>query len=199
MTIVPASAVADAPLLPLSCLQADVPQGIAEGARLLLPPLERPHRCRRAAGRHGARLWRLRCGRRLGLEDGLRRLRGRERLVPPQVRPSHPRPSCVACECAAHVGQGRGSTAHAYASVPREPGIPAVLDADRARLRCRHGGCDDSGRYRARAVGRDGLARHPRRAGGGRRTRPIGGSGTRSSGPSPAFSPPSKTACISRP
>jgi hypothetical protein len=34
---------------------------------------------------------------------------------------------------------------------------------------------------------------------GGRRTRPIGGSWTRSSGPSPAFSPPSKTACISRP
>jgi len=34
---------------------------------------------------------------------------------------------------------------------------------------------------------------------GGRRTRPIGGSGTRSSGPPPAFSPPSKTACISRP
>ncbi len=66
-----------------------------------------PHRCRRAAGRYGARLWRLRCGRRLGLEDGVRRLRSRDRLVPPQVRPSHPRPSCLACGRAAHVGQGR--------------------------------------------------------------------------------------------
>ena len=49
------------------------------------------------------RLRRLGCSRRLGLEDRLRRLRGGDRAVPPQVRPRHPRPAphrrrrCSAC------------------------------------------------------------------------------------------------------
>src|SRR5258708_5847038 len=44
MTVISAPAVADAPLLPLSCPQVDVPRGLAEAARLLLPHLERGNR-----------------------------------------------------------------------------------------------------------------------------------------------------------
>ena len=44
MTIVPAPAAADAPLLALACAKADVPHGLVDAARLLLPHLERGQR-----------------------------------------------------------------------------------------------------------------------------------------------------------
>ncbi len=44
MTIVSAPAAADAPLLTIACPKADVPRGLADAARLLLPHLERGQR-----------------------------------------------------------------------------------------------------------------------------------------------------------
>ena len=44
MTIASAPAAADAPLLALACPKADVPHGLADAARLLLPHLERGQR-----------------------------------------------------------------------------------------------------------------------------------------------------------
>ena len=117
-----------------------------------------------AARRHGARLRRLRCRGRLGLEDGLRRLRGGDGPVPAQVRPGHARPRGVARGAARHAGQGRGAAAVAHAPLRREPGASAILDADRARLRRRHRGRDHAGRSRAGTLGRHRPARHLRRA-----------------------------------
>ena len=96
MTIVPAPAAADCaaarashapkPTLPRRPRRRRASSSAASRTRPA-------HRRGRAARRHGARLRRLRCRRRLGLEDRLRRLRGGDRPVPPQVRARHPRPA----------------------------------------------------------------------------------------------------------
>ena len=90
--------------------------------------------------------------------------------------PARPRKSC-SCASSARHAQARARlrrarrcwassrpSAHPYPSLGGEPGAPAVLDADRARLRCRTAAAHRIGRPRARAVGRDGAARHLCRA-----------------------------------
>ena len=142
MTIVSAPAAAAAPLLALACPTADVPHGLAAAARLLLPHLER-----------GQRIDAARCAPPWSAPSAapMRPAPGTGR---PPTTPARPRRSCSCASSAppcaptprrprrvlADAGQGRGSAAHAYAPLRGEPGAAAVLDADRARLRRRHGG-----------------------------------------------------------
>ncbi len=143
-----------------------------------------PHRCGHAARRDGARLRRLRCGRRMGLEDRLRLLRGGDGSVPAQIRPGYVRQGRITCRHAADAGQDRRASPDAYAPLRGEPGAPAILDADHARSRGQHRRRDHAGRPGAGAIGRDGPARHPRRAGRRRaRAQRAGGYPCRSAGP----------------
>jgi len=57
-------------------------------------------------------------------------------LFPPPVRSGHARQARRGA--ARHARQGRRAPAHPYAPLRREPGAPAVLDADPARLRSRN-------------------------------------------------------------
>ena len=76
-------------------------------------------------------LRRLRCPWWMGLEDGLRRLRGGDRSVPAEVRPRHARADSICRRHAADAGQDRGASPHPHAPVRGEPGAPAILAADR--------------------------------------------------------------------
>ena len=60
----------------------------------------------------------------------------------------------------------RGASAEPYAPFRREPGVAAILDADRAWPRCERRRRADVGRSRPGAVGGDRAPRHPRRARG---------------------------------
>ena len=84
MTIPPAPAAFRRASLPL----ARIPLPSLQAAAGVSFPISNgpPHRRHDAAHRDGARLRRLRRRRRLGLEDGLRRLRGGDGPVPAQVR-----------------------------------------------------------------------------------------------------------------
>ena len=78
-----------------------------------------PHRCGHAARRDGARLRRLRCGRRMGLEDRLRFLRGGDGSVPAQIRPGYARQGRVTRRHAADAGQDRRAFSRRIRAAPR--------------------------------------------------------------------------------
>ena len=119
----------------------------------------------RAAFRHGDRVLRHRRRRRLGVEGRLRGARSRPGIVPAQIR----RGDALAR------GLSRGDAGDADAACraarladPPLGGIralPAILDTDRARLCRRRSGHADSGRFRARTLGRHRLAGDLRRTG----------------------------------
>ena len=136
--------------------------GRLRGGRAPPPPsrTRQAGRCRRAARRHGGGLRRLRCLGRMGLENGLRRLRGGDRAVPAQIRKSAFPQSRISGRRAAAAGQGRRPSPHPYAPFCRERDLSAVLDADPARP-CRIGRRrHHAGRPRAGAIGRHRPARH---------------------------------------
>ncbi len=89
----------------------------------------------------------------VGLEGRLRGVRGRAGPVSASVRPGDARPA-GRCARLAMLGKVAALAADPHAALGGEPGDPAVLDADAARLRRGAGGRDHRRRPRAGALGR---------------------------------------------
>ena len=121
-------------------------------------------RCRHAPFRDGGGLRWQRRRRRLGLEERLRRLRGRGRPVPAPVRRRDGRARRDARRPAGDAGQGRRPAAEPYAALGGERDLPAVLHAAPPGVRGGHCGHDYAGRSGAGAVSRHRAACHLRRA-----------------------------------
>jgi hypothetical protein len=161
MTIVSASAPAQPSLLALACPKADVPRGLADAARLLLPYLERGHRIdaavlraameRAFGGSDAAGMWDWKTAYDACEAATVLFLR----KFGPAIRAQATSPGGllmlgkVAALLPTHTRRSQESQA-----------LQQFSNADRSGLRRRHGGRDHAGRYRARALGRDGFARH---------------------------------------
>ena len=119
-----------------------------------------------SARRHGARFRRLRRRRRLGLEIRLRGLRSRDRAVPAQARAGLARASSVPSAQLAILAKIAALLPTHTRRSAESQALAAILDADRAGPRGLRRRRADVGRSRARAIGGNRAARHPRRTRG---------------------------------